>query len=479
MKDNESILLCWHSANHGLPVLENAIRALRNRKVTVQKVIYLLQPNQSQPPAAIEGASVEPISLPVQDPTLHEAIYQIMKTEVLPRLKHVSELHVNVSPGTPAMHAVWMVLHAGGAFPEGTRLWSSQFNPQTGRTRIDEVDFSISTYLSEIRQQARVKPELAVYEPEAKSEARRAAFERLRRYAAIHGAPLLLLGERGTGKTRLVETFVAKLKQRRTIVTVPCGGLDSTLAESALFGHRKGAFTGAVTDRAGFLKQADGGILFLDEVQDMPQTAQRKLVRTLQDRSRRFRPAGSDAEVTVDFELVCASNLTLEGLRERLDADLFDRLSHLTITVPPLRDCREDLHEDWQRVWAEMRADARTNSEAPWSDQMEKAFRRHVWAGNLREMQRLALLIMAWSDGEAGERAIESALSEWSSHSMEVSAEPGPFGEGTRSERVNWFCGRLAAWAREHHGGWKAAAKALGCDEKTLRTDLARQGRRA
>lgn len=98
-------------------------------------------------------------------------------------------------------------------------------------------------------------------------------------YARVIGAPLLILGERGTGKTRLVETIVATLKGRKKVVTVPCGGLDSALAESLLFGHRKGAFTGAAADRPGLLAEAGGGILFLDEVQDLPKPAQRKLVR--------------------------------------------------------------------------------------------------------------------------------------------------------------------------------------------------------
>jgi Cdc6-like AAA superfamily ATPase len=82
-----------------------------------------------------------------------------------------------------------------------------------------------------------LNPELAQYEPEAKSPARRPAMERLARFARVSGAPLLVLGERGTGKTRLVETFVARLKRRQRVETVPCGGLDSSLAESFLFGQ--------------------------------------------------------------------------------------------------------------------------------------------------------------------------------------------------------------------------------------------------
>ncbi|NVZ67150.1 sigma 54-interacting transcriptional regulator, partial [Pseudomonas gingeri] len=123
------------------------------------------------------------------------------------------------------------------------------------------------------------------------------------RYARVTGAPLLILGERGTGKSRLVETQVATLKQRpNKVVTLACGGLESTLAESLLFGHVKGAFTGAAQERKGLLAQATGGILFLDEIQDLPRPVQRQLVRVFQDRQRRYRPIGSDKEISVDFE---------------------------------------------------------------------------------------------------------------------------------------------------------------------------------
>ena len=120
----------------------------------------------------------------------------------------------------------------------------------------------------------------------------------------------------------IVEMLVATLKRRRQVVAVPCGGLDSSLAESLLFGHRKGAFTGPAGDRPGLLAEADGGILILDEIQDLPKPAQRKLVRVFQDRERRFRPLGSDEEQSDVVELVCASNLHVADLREGTLRDL-------------------------------------------------------------------------------------------------------------------------------------------------------------
>ncbi|MBI4702784.1 MAG: sigma 54-interacting transcriptional regulator [Deltaproteobacteria bacterium] len=361
-------------------------------------MIYLVQ--KSRPPnlpEQVDGVPLDVVPLAVDDPTRHASAYAAVVAEVCPRL--VGEVHVNVSPGTPAMHAVWLVLHAGNALPVGTRLWSSQRNPETRRTRLDAVDFPVTTYLGEIRRRRRADPDVAAYETEARSPARRAALERLARYAGVAGAPLLMLGERGTGKTRLVETHVGPLRQREKLVTLACGGLDSTLAESLLFGHRRGAFTGAATDRAGLLTEADGGILFLDEVQDLPSAAQRKLVRVLQDRHRRYRPLGADRERSVDVELVCASNLELAALRSRLDADLFDRVSHLQVRIPPLRECREDLHDDWQRVWRELRRDAAMPTTAPWTPEMERALAADPLAGNLRDLQRLALLVLAWGAG--------------------------------------------------------------------------------
>ena len=181
MTRRDGTLLCWHAERAGIEVLKHAVRALRNRRIEIGHVLYLVQSGRERAiPRRVESASVEFVDMALDDPTHHTAIYEQVRARVLPRLRGISgDLHINVSPGTPAMHSVWLILHAGGALPEGTQLWSSQLSKETKRTRIDPVDFPVTTYLAEIHHYARVEPDLAVYEPEARSSARHAAFDGL------------------------------------------------------------------------------------------------------------------------------------------------------------------------------------------------------------------------------------------------------------------------------------------------------------
>ncbi len=474
MSTKSGTLLAWHSKNHGIDVLRNAIRLLKSKGCPIGKVIYLCRKTE---PVTLgqewDGPPIDVQTLPVSDPSNHAQIYEAITRQVIPEVQNASHLHVNVSPGTPAMHCVWLLLHAGGAFPNGTRLWSSQREGRDGPLRIDSVEFPISTYLAEVREAASVRAPVAQYDPEAKSPARRRALEDLMRYAGVAGAPLLVLGERGTGKTRLVETIVATIKRRSNVVTVPCGALDSTLAESELFGHVKGAFTGAESVRKGLLGIADGGILFLDEVQDLPMGIQRKLIRFLQDRHRRYRQVGGDKEMSVDVEVVCASNVPIAELAKRLAPDLFDRLSHLIVTVPSLRDCREDLADDWVRIWRELRVTTAVPADPPQHRLLAEALASHPFSGNLRDLQRLAVLVIAWWHGRSEADAVAHAVSAWRDVGFPITnvKEASPWGDGTRRERIRHFQRGLAEWAKERHGTWARAAKALGCDERTLRED--------
>jgi len=473
MDMNGHILLCWHAERAGIGVLEITLKKLKN-KGPIQRVLYLIQTDTKTGkniPDQIEGSKVERVNVDLKDPTDHQAIYLFVRDSVVPLVRgYKGRLHINISPGTPAMHSVWLMLSAGGAFPMGTHIWSTQYNQNTKRTSLKPVNFKITTYLAEIRSALKTYPSIGAYEPEKCSSVRQQVLQKLKLYAKMNGHPMLILGERGTGKTRLVETYISKIKQR-DVVALACGGLDSSVAESLLFGHVKGAFTGADRDRQGLLAEADKQILFLDEVQDLPKNVQRELVRTLQDHKHRYRQLGSNEEKTSDFELVCASNQSFDELRSQLYPDFLDRIAHLIVEIPPLRQCREDLISDWEIVWSECRRSDSIPEYAPITAELEKQLKSNLLTGNMRDLQKLAILIMAWYGEKDEMDAVNMGLEEWVRWGRmdEIASE---FGEGSWGDRTKWFQHRMAKWAKEYFGNLDSAATALKCSTKSLKNHI-------
>ncbi len=469
-------LMCWHSVRAGQEVLRNTLASLGKRKdVDIEQVILLAREKLDKYALGNDGIPMEQIMLDVKDPTDHKALYNAVKEHILPRVREIKKLHINVSPGTPAMHAVWLILHAGGNFHEGTRLWSSQLNQKTKRNNIKQVVFNINSYLSEIKKMESGERKHATYDADCLSDVRRTALQDLHKYSRLEGIPILILGERGTGKTRLVETIVkankAGSKAEKIVVTMACGGLDSELADSLLFGHKKGAFTGADMERKGLLKEAHNNIVFLDEIQDLPKSSQRKLVRVLQDDRHRFRPLGSDEEEESNFELVCASNRSYKELSNLLDRDFFDRVSGLCLRLPPLRECREDLPNDWQNVWDECRY-KHLPAIAPMSKNLKRILEQEYFPGNLRDLQKLAYMLIANWDPSNADHSIRTAIDYWKDRLLESSSlVKAQDMEKDRTSLLNAYKKELALKAKNRYGTWKEAAIALKCDEKTLRND--------
>lgn len=165
------------------------------------------------------------------------------------------------------------------------------------------------------------------------------------RAAQISDVPVLIYGESGTGKQLLAETIhrLDPKRSRHRLIAVNCAALTETLADSALFGHKKGAYTGATEDRRGYFRAADEGTVLLDEIGELDACMQPKLLRVLQEGL--VLPVGSDEEETVDVRLLAASNRHLEPLVEQgaFRLDLFQRLNVITIEIPPLRSRPEDI----------------------------------------------------------------------------------------------------------------------------------------
>jgi DNA-binding NtrC family response regulator len=205
------------------------------------------------------------------------------------------------------------------------------------------------------------------------------------KFARVH-SPVMICGESGTGK-ELVSLAIhrASARSRGPFVAVNCGAIPENLFESELFGHVKGAFTGAVQDRAGRAELADGGTLFLDEIGDLPLSHQVRILRFLQEGC--FERVGSGRVIRVDVRIVAATHVDLEAAvkAQTFREDLFYRLNVLQLEVPPLRERGDDIESLAVYFLAQVRAKTSTEANAFSADAL-LALRRYRWPGNVREL---------------------------------------------------------------------------------------------
>ncbi|MGH7419701.1 MAG: sigma-54-dependent transcriptional regulator [Candidatus Rokuibacteriota bacterium] len=200
---------------------------------------------------------------------------------------------------------------------------------------------------------------------------------------------VLVQGETGTGKELVARAIHQQSPRRQApFVAVDCGAIPETLVESELFGHERGAFTGAQAKREGYFQLAKGGTLFLDEIGNVPLATQAKLLRALEQRE--VNPLGSARAVAVDARIIAATNTELEEEVKagRFRADLYYRLSEFTITLPPLRSRREDITHLAQRFLDEVSMELRRPVRRV-SDEAMQALLRHDWPGNVRELKNV------------------------------------------------------------------------------------------
>jgi two-component system, NtrC family, response regulator AlgB len=284
------------------------------------------------------------------------------------------------------------------------------FTPAQIRHIVDRV---VARWALE-RRTAEAEAELAAEVPEAdlttESPVMRAALETLAR-AAASDAPILLRGESGTGKGILARTAHAQSRRTgRPFVTVNCPTLSEELLASELFGHTKGAFTGAVRDQAGRVEAAEGGTLFLDEIGEISPGLQAKLLRFVQE--RQFERVGETRTRHADVRLVAASNRDLEvdvGAG-RFREDLLFRLNVIEVRVPPLRERQEDIVSLARRFLGFFaRAAARPTPEL--SPEVENALRAYPWPGNVRELRNaMERAVILWPARLLGPEALPERI---------------------------------------------------------------------
>lgn len=272
-----------------------------------------------------------------------------------------------------------------GTVVQGVRVRSASLNPgaeiQLGKTRIVFCPMPES-------QDVPLSSQEAFGAMLGRSIPMRRVFHLAETYAPTD-ATIMISGETGTGKEVLAEEIHRHSpRSKRPFIVIDCAALARDLIESELFGHAKGAFTGASADREGAFEHADGGTVFLDEIGDLSAELQPKLLRVLE--KREIRRVGCNKVRPIDVRILCATNrrLDVEVNEGRFREDLFYRLSVVGLELPPLRHRRDDIPMLARKFLEELHGAEALDEIAEWDRAME-ALKRHDWPGNVRELRNL------------------------------------------------------------------------------------------
>lgn len=321
----------------------------------------------------------------------------------------------HISPGTPVMAAVWIIL-SKTRFPAeliGSRKLKKGEAPDTPTVYDVGVPLDISAeYIGELLQgpdaalkgQAEAKPPespdfdhiIGLSKPMVKLKAQA-------QKVAPRSAPVLILGESGTGKELFARAIHKASARKGRFIPVNCGAISQNLVESELFGHTKGAFSGADRPRPGHFREAEGGTIFLDELGELPLEAQVKLLRVLQEEE--VVPVGGSQPQKINVRVIAATNRNLParvaagGFRE----DLFYRLAVAVLELPPLREREGDLRVLVDFLLQEV--NRKSSGEPGFKSKQLSAGARNViaahgWPGNVRELYNALMRAAIWSDGE-------------------------------------------------------------------------------
>ncbi|MEW6184211.1 MAG: RNA repair transcriptional activator RtcR family protein [Thermodesulfobacteriota bacterium] len=363
--------------------------ATKKLTIATQKAIYKQD----------KKIDVEVLKIDLDDPTDYQAILKGLRYHIRELQEKQSEANyfIAVASGTPQMHACWVLLTAAGEIPAKILHVRPPRFVTKESPMLSEVDLTAREF-PVVRSQAgmifsedKTVPDIGTVMTQLEIVGDHPKIFRVLETGALLApskAPILIFGETGTGK-EIVARFIHRLSDRKNEPFVPinCAAIPEELIESLLFGHKKGAFTGAISDQAGKFDVADKGTLFLDELGDLPPSAQAKLLRVLQDGL--VEPIGDKIPHTIDVRIIGATNRDLHKLvrQGKFREDLYYRLNVGELKLPPLRERRQDIPKlalhALDRINGTLRNAKRLSPEAL------SRLLAHNWPGNVRDLENV------------------------------------------------------------------------------------------
>lgn len=412
--NKKNILICWVGGND-LKATESTepgpiLATLRSEKFDSVELLYtyptsVISPyleNLSQQVSCQINAHYEPLTSPIN----FSEIYGVASKH-LNRLDSLNiQCSILLSPGTPAMQAVWLLL---GKTKYAAKFYQSSI--EQGVQQI-EIPFDISaeyipqakkitsSQLVQLTNQA-IPPNAAFNDILTRNH-RMNVLKAQAQVLAQKDVPVLINGETGTGKelfARAIHNASPRLDKQ--FIAVNCGAFPRELVDSILFGHKKGAFTGAVTDKSGVFEQANGGTLFLDEFGELEPDVQVRLLRVLQEGT--FTPVGGTQEQSVDVRIITAThrNLIDAIAQGKFREDLFFRIAVGVLNLPPLRERDGDISFLTDLILTGIAEKDTSLNNKNISVGARNVILKHPWRGNIRELHSTILRAAIWSQGDS------------------------------------------------------------------------------